>query len=268
MSPGLRLRLLALNIQGNRSPWRTRKSVFQKMLAAEQPELAALHEVLRPHGTGTTQAHELAQGASYHIGFARASSLVRPFPSEFGSALLSRFPVREQRTEPLPGAPHRPQRSLLYELCSVKLGLLPLYVAHLSEEPGDEAAAERRAQLEHIGRYIAAEQAALPGRVPAQVTILPPLLVGELGVALDAAGAAPELQFMLHELGFVDALHEHKIGSTSFRSQVLMGAAPAGAPALRVREARHLFGQDAHGAQAEEPPALLIELALQERQEP
>lgn len=253
-SPGLRLRLLALNIQGNRSPWRTRKSVFQKILAAEQPDVAALHEVLRPHGTGTTQAHELAHGASYHIGFGRASSMVRPFPSEFGSALLSRFPVREQRTEPLPAATGGLGRALLYELCSVKVGLLPLYVTHLSAEPGDAAAAERRAQLEHIGRYIAAEQAELPGRVPAQVTILPPLLIGELGAPLEPA--------LLCELGFVDALTGIESGSTPRRSHVLMGAATAGRPSLRVRAARHLFGQDAQGAEAQEPPALLIELGL------
>lgn len=246
-----RLRLLTMNIEGNRSPWRDRKGVLQKLLADEQPELAALHEVLRPHGTGTTQAHELAGSARYHIGFGRASSLVRPFPSEFGSALLSRFPVREQRTEPLPSQGKETSRALLYELCSVKVGLLPLYVTHLSAAP--EAAEERQAQLAHIGRYIAAEQAALPSRVPAQVAILPPILVGELGVAADA----PELE-PLRELGLIDGLLEMRGGDwVGRRSHVLIGTAAAGQPSLRVHAARHLSG---HGEQ--ELPALIVELAL------
>lgn len=246
-----RLRLLTMNIEGNRSPWRDRKGALQKLLAEEQPELAALHEVLRPHGTGTTQAHELAGDARYHIGFGRASSLARPFPSEFGSALLSRFPVREQRTEPLPGTSKDSSRALLYELCSVKVGVLPLYVTHLSAAP--EAAEERQSQLAHIGRYIAAEQAALPSRVPPQVAILPPLLVGELGVAADAPELGP-----LRELGMADGLVEMGGGSAGRRSQVLIGTAAAGQPSLRVHAARQLSG---HGVK--ELPALIIDFVME-----
>ena len=191
------LRLLTYNVEGNRWHWPTRKRQVRSLLSTEVPDLVALQEILRPHGAGSSQAEELALGLGYRVGFSCGTRLTRPFPAELGNALLSRYPLREQRSEPLPASGEKSPAVLLYAVCSVRVGLLPLYVTHLNPEA---TAAARREQLGHIAQYIAHEQNLLPERCPAHVNILPPLLLGDLGAPPDSA----ELKFLTREAGFID----------------------------------------------------------------
>jgi endonuclease/exonuclease/phosphatase family metal-dependent hydrolase len=242
------LRLLTLNIWSNKPPWVTRKRLIQKGLGEEAPELVALQEVLQPHGHGSSQAHELAEGLGYRVAFSRACRIDKPFPSEYGIALLSRFPIREHRTVPLPTPEGIEPRAVLYALCSVKVGVLPVLVTHLSWEP--ELGAVRAAQLAHIDQLIRAELAALPHRLPAHVPILPPVLLGDL----NAGPERPEVRSFLADAGFIDCfaatgegpgltMDPRNPGATK-QSQVLsgridyvlLGSTPAGqARPLRAR---------------------------------
>ncbi len=201
------LRLLTMNIEQMRAHWPIRKRQLRRLLAQETPDLVALQEVLRPQISSSSQADELGEGLGYRVCFSRSAQFVKPVPAELGNALLSRFPLREHRTELLPETPGAanatkhflpsPTASLLYALCSVRVGLLPVYITQL---PPTLAAPHLRAQLENIAQYIATEQAVLPERVPAHVRILPPVLLGDLGIAPDSA----EMRFLTTEAGFVD----------------------------------------------------------------
>jgi endonuclease/exonuclease/phosphatase family metal-dependent hydrolase len=192
------LRLLTLNIWSHHPPWPTRKRLIQQGLVAESPDLVALQEVLQPHGPGTAQADELAEGLGYRVVFSRACRLTSPVKADYGIALLSRFPIREHRTELLPTPPELEPRALLYALCSVKVGVLPVLVTHLSWEP--ELAHVRAVQLAHIASYVQKELAVLPARLPPHVAILPPVLLGDLNMPPES----PELRAFLRDTGFID----------------------------------------------------------------
>jgi endonuclease/exonuclease/phosphatase family metal-dependent hydrolase len=172
------LRVVTLNIWGNHSPWATRRQLIRQELARLSPDVVALQEVLRPLGPGTSQADELAEGLPYRVCFGRACAIEKPFPAEFGNAALIKQPLREQRLLKLPTPPDRETRSALYVLLSMKVGLLPVVVTHLSWEP--ELAETRALQLGAIRQLLSSEMAALPSRVPPHVPILPPLLLGDL----------------------------------------------------------------------------------------
>lgn len=175
---GAQLRVVTLNIWANRPPWPERGRLIHKNLRALSPDLVALQEVLRPQGHGTSQADEIAAGLGYRVAFSRACTIDKPFKSEFGNALLSRFPLREHRTEPLPVPEGVEPRSLLYALLSVRVGLLPVFVTHLTWEPEHQPV--RAGQLRFIRDYIRHELSVLPSRVPDHVRILPPIFMGDL----------------------------------------------------------------------------------------
>jgi len=251
------LRLLTLNIWSHHPPWQTRKRLIRQGLVAESPDLVALQEVLQPHGPGTSQADELAEGLGYRVAFSRACRLTRPLAADFGLALLSRFPIREHRTELLPTPSGVETRALLYALCSVKVGVLPVLVTHLSWEP--ELGEVRQAQLAHIASFVQKELAELPARLPAHVAILPPVLLGDLNSSPDS----PELRGFLGSSGFLDCfaaggqgagltMDARNPGATkdgvllSGRIDYLMlGPSPAGQ--VRVREARLCLHHDEAG---------------------
>jgi endonuclease/exonuclease/phosphatase family metal-dependent hydrolase len=188
---------------GNHAPWTERRALIRAELARLAPDVLALQEVLRPLGPGTSQADELAEGLSYRVCFGKACSIEKPFPAEFGNAALIRAPLREQRLVKLPTPPGIETRSALYILLSVKVGLLPLVVTHLSWEP--ELAETRQAQLEAIRQFLSVEMTQLPGRVPPHIPILPPILLGDLNAPPESAALATLLAPSDGGLGFVDS---------------------------------------------------------------
>lgn len=208
------LRVATLNIWGNHAPWTARRALIRAELARLAPDVLALQEVLRPLGPGTSQADELAEGLSYRVCFGKACSIEKPFAAEFGNAALIRAPLREQRLIKLPTPEGIETRSALYVLLSVKVGLLPVVVTHLSWEP--ELAETRLAQLATIRQFLALEMTQLPGRVPPHIPILPPLLLGDLNAPPDSPALLSLLAPPAGELGFVDgfAVAGHGPGET------------------------------------------------------
>jgi endonuclease/exonuclease/phosphatase family metal-dependent hydrolase len=216
----IRLRLLACNLDGNRAPWRPRKAALRQLLAATSADFVVLEQVLRPAGGGASQADELAEGLGYRVAYGVATQIERPLPCAVGHAVLSRFPLREQSSEPLPG-PSDGAAGMLYLVYSVRVGLLPLLVAQLASGPP----ALQKRQLAHLGRYLAAKQAALPTLVPAHVGILPPLLCGDLGTELGDSECG-----QLRDLTPIGAKAVLGPGD----NQLLVGQEAVGEPPLRV----------------------------------
>lgn len=195
-------RVMTLNIWANRGPWTARLRLIQKGLRKESPDLVALQEVLRPQGHGTSQADEIGRDLGYRVAYSRACRIDKPFPSDFGNALLTRFPIREHRTEALPTPPDVEPRSLLYVLLSVRIGVIPVFVTHLTWEPEHQPVRAR--QLQFIKEYVAHEMNSLPSRLPDHVRVLPPILLGDLN-SIPESEEVRALGMAAGGLRFVDA---------------------------------------------------------------
>lgn len=195
-------RVMTLNIWANRGPWTARLRLIQKGLRKESPDLVALQEVLRPQGHGTSQADEIGRDLGYRVAYSRACRIDKPFPSEFGNALLTRFPIREHRTEALPTPPDVEPRSLLYALLSARIGVIPVFVTHLTWEPEHQPV--RAGQLQFIKEYVAHEMRSLPSRLPEHVRVLPPVLLGDLN-SVPESEEVRNLGIAAGGLRFVDA---------------------------------------------------------------
>lgn len=269
-----KLRFVTLNLWSHHPPWPTRRQLIQKGLLAEAPDFVAMQEVLQPHGTGTAQADEVAEGLGYRVLFSRACQITRPIAADFGNALLSRFSIREHRTEPLPTPPDAEPRSLLYALCSVKVGVLPVLVTHLSWEP--ELAAVRRAQLRHVTDFLRHELQALPHRLPGHVVILPPVLLGDLNAAPDS----PEIVDFLATTGFTDcfaavgkgpgltmdadrnpAAKKDLVALSRRIDYVMLGAFPS--VEVRIKAARLCLDQDEGGVFPSDHFGMLVDLEVE-----
>jgi endonuclease/exonuclease/phosphatase family metal-dependent hydrolase len=140
-----RLRIITINIWNRQGPWERRLPLLEEGLAALDPDLVGLQEVLRLDGTGD-QAQELAAPLGLVPTYGEAMRIMDG-PLGMGNALLSRWPVVESRVFPLPVTRAAEARSLLYALVSSPRGPLPVYVTHLTWELhlGDERARQVRA---------------------------------------------------------------------------------------------------------------------------
>ena len=126
-----RLRVLTLNIWNRQGPWEARLPLIQRELATLEPDLVGLQEVLHHDSEPVDQALEIARGAglSYHVAFASAWHIGGGL--QFGNAVLSRFPIVDARSFPLPGEPGEETRGLLYASCDAPCGRVPVFVTHL-----------------------------------------------------------------------------------------------------------------------------------------
>src|SRR5262245_5506819 len=103
------VRVETLNIWNKSGPWTERLGLIRREIAARQPDVIGLQEVLRlvPPGVAepviderTCQATEIAAGFGYHVAYAAASDYGGGLM--FGNAILSRFPLRDERAFFLP----------------------------------------------------------------------------------------------------------------------------------------------------------------------
>jgi endonuclease/exonuclease/phosphatase family metal-dependent hydrolase len=133
------VRVGTLNIWHDRGPWPRRLPLIRREIERLQPDVLGLQEVLRTTGAGpatpeTCQALAIAAGTRYQVAYAPAAPRGGG-PVWQGNAVLSRWPIREQRVFPLPGAEVAEPRSLLYALVEAPHGDLPVFVTHLAWEP-------------------------------------------------------------------------------------------------------------------------------------
>jgi endonuclease/exonuclease/phosphatase family metal-dependent hydrolase len=177
-----RLRIATLNIWNKSGPWPERVALIRAELGELAPDLLGLQEVLRLNRDGAPvltaegdQATEIAAGFGYGIAYAPAADYGSGL--HFGNALLSRHPIRESRTCPLPDAGSGEPRALLYARVETPFGELPVFVTHLNWKL-------------HHGYVRLAQVRFIVDRIkelaPIDERHLPPVLMGDLNADPDA----------------------------------------------------------------------------------
>ncbi len=168
-----------LNIWNKSGPWDARLPLIRRGLAERRLDLLGLQEVLRLTGQGvgpkTCQALELAEGLDYHVAFGAAAQYGGGL--ELGNALLSRFPILEERCVPLPDQGSGETRSLLFVRLATPHGELPVFVTHLNWKLHHGVV--RVAQVRHIVRTVFE-------LCPLDETRLPPVLMGDFNAEPDS----------------------------------------------------------------------------------
>ncbi|GAA3219532.1 endonuclease/exonuclease/phosphatase family protein [Actinocorallia longicatena] len=134
------MRVLTLNIWGRRGPYEARTGLIRAELARLAPDVIGLQEVWRENGV--TQAETLADGL--HGVFAPA---LRLDGADYGNALLSRHPITDAETIPLPNDPGAEPRVLLHASIATPDGPLPFFVTHLHYSPGEATLRARQAEF-------------------------------------------------------------------------------------------------------------------------
>lgn len=120
-------RAATLNIWHRSNPWEERLLAIREGLRTVAPDVIGLQEVLRY--PGFDQASLIADGLGFEIAWAM-SSPNHGFP--VGNAILSRWPILEQRSVPLPNGGSDESRILLYALIDAPFGKLPFFTTHLN----------------------------------------------------------------------------------------------------------------------------------------
>lgn len=190
MEMGL-VRILTLNIWNRSGPWEHRLRLIQKGIADAAPDVVGLQEVVHsPQSPATSQTQEIVASwqdaggpTALHIAFAPAWSYASG--DQFGNALLSRFPIVEERSLPLPT---EDARVVLFCRLDTPHGILPVFVTHLSWKL-DEGYV-REAQVLAIAAMLREQE---------RVGDLPAILMGDLNAGPDAT----EIRFLrgLHAMG-------------------------------------------------------------------
>jgi endonuclease/exonuclease/phosphatase family metal-dependent hydrolase len=127
-----RLRVVTMNIWNRQGPWDRRLPLLRSGLAALEPDVVGLQEVLRLEGSGD-QAEEVASALGHHVAYGAAMRIMDG-PLVFGNAVLSRWPIVESQVIPLPVGEATQGRSVLFALIDTPRGSLPVYVTHLTWE--------------------------------------------------------------------------------------------------------------------------------------
>lgn len=122
------LKVLTLNIWHDAGPWTRRLSAIREGIQALKPNLIGLQEVLCM--ADLRQHEEIADGLGYFTTFGQAS--VTRGTAGFGNAILSKWPILEQRSLALPTEPGDETRGALVVLIDSPRGPISVVCTHFS----------------------------------------------------------------------------------------------------------------------------------------
>jgi len=185
-----RIVVASLNVWNKSGPWLARKELVRNEIARLSADLLGLQEIIRlpPPDAGATlgpdadQAAEINDGFGYHTAFAAAAEFGAGL--QFGNALLSRWPIIEQRAIALPGAESGETRVLLYCRVDSPYGEIPVFVTHLNWKLHHGSVRAR--QVSYIVERIFE-------LVPTRADVFPPILMGDFNAEPDA----DEIRFLV-----------------------------------------------------------------------
>lgn len=174
------LRLLTLNLWGVEEPLAARLRLVEAGARTLAPDVFALQEVREHPGRVPNQAATLASALGMRHAYAPATAL--PDGHE-GVAILSRFPIAEQRAIELPHATADERRVLLSARLATPAGDLWAHATHLNYRP--QHGVVREAQALAVEREVAALHAAGDGP--------PSILMGDF----NARPESDEIRFLV-----------------------------------------------------------------------
>lgn len=169
------LRVMTWNVWWRFGPWEARQRAIAAVIRGQAPDVLGLQEVWSERG------HSHAEALAAELGYEFALSdhaLERDGRIGFHNAILSRWPLTDIRSHPLPGADgHAGHRRALIATISSPWGPWPIVSTHLAYK-FDESAV-RQAQVETVMRLVAAERGS-----PQED--LPPIVCGDLNAVPDS----------------------------------------------------------------------------------
>ena len=174
-----RVRVLTLNIWNRQGPWEDRLPMIRRGIAALQPDLIGLQEII--FSEGRSQADDIREGlpVAYEAAFGQAHDLGGGVA--FGNAILSRWPIGRHRPFELPSGFSDENRCLFFAEIISPFGPIPFFVTHLNWKFHEGCV--REAQVMAIAEHLKKE---------APLSGLPPILVGDM----NAQPEASEIRFL------------------------------------------------------------------------
>jgi len=172
-----RLKLVTLNIWNKQGPWPERLALIRAELEQLDADIVGLQEVLRSDQDEASQADEIADGlaggAYPHRAYASAWNIGGPL--HLGNAVISKYPIAEQRNWPLPAAEGKEPHGLLYAAVDAPCGIVPVFVTHLAWRLHHGSV--RRRQIRAVADRV---------KELAPVDGFPPVLMGDLNADPDS----------------------------------------------------------------------------------
>lgn len=166
------LRAVTLNIWNRQGPWPERLPLIRDGLAALEPDIVGLQEVLGFPGM-PSQAHEIAEPFGWHVHHVPAWNVGGGLT--FGNAILSRHPLLDAQSLPLPSPPGYDTRTAAFARVDAPHGPFPVFVTHLTYQHhlGSARCQQVRALTDHVKALAATDGS-------------PPILMGDFNADPDA----------------------------------------------------------------------------------
>jgi endonuclease/exonuclease/phosphatase family metal-dependent hydrolase len=173
------IRVLTWNLWWRFGPWPQRRDAIAAVLANAQPDVCGLQEVWADRGEHL--AAQLAERLGMHWAWTPSPAPQRwqqrlGDPTiQYGNAILSRWPITEQASQPLPAAANADDgRTVLFARVQTPTGPVPLFTTQLTSTIGGSAV--RCRQVAALCRFVAAHTN----------SDFPPVVTGDLNAEPDA----------------------------------------------------------------------------------
>ena len=142
-------RVVTLNIWNRQGPWAQRLPLIRDGLRALDADVIGLQEVLGFPGM-PSQADEIAAGTGWHVHYAPAWHIGGGLT--YGNAIVSKHPLTETATLPLPAPEGLDTRTVAFARVDLPHGPMPVFVTHLTFQHhlGHARCEQVRALTEHV----------------------------------------------------------------------------------------------------------------------
>lgn len=147
------IRLITLNLWQEQGPWERRLEMIRQRLAELRPDVVCLQEVRQKAGVIPNQAETLASGLGLtNVHYCTA----QPWGGgDEGVAIISRFPLQEKDSRPLPHTEGRSGRVCVGACLEAPEGAFWAFTTHLAYRLTDGAL--REAQVSEVDRFVSSK---------------------------------------------------------------------------------------------------------------
>lgn len=165
-----RLRVVTWNVWARQGPWLARQEAILRTLVEIDADIVALQEVWMEypaHSQAAAIARDLDMVYTFRPNW-------REDGCDVGNAILSRWPIVEVDSTPIPAEDPDRSRSVLMAKVAGPRGPLTVYTTHLTYAP--DGSRLRQRQVESVAEFVAATRS----------SEFPPILAGDFNAAPDS----------------------------------------------------------------------------------